>query len=405
MHFTNPIFLWALSGLAIPLGIHLLSKKEGKVIRIGSLRHLQETSTQQFRGIRLNEILLLMLRCLLIILFVFILSGLQLNSLKKTKWVVVENGLPGTSSVIIDSLKFEGYELHWLTEGFPAVNPGDTTSDSPEINYRKAIDQLTKLQISDVIIFAKNKPDKFKGMRTSLPSTFRWISQSAPPLNYILAAIKINSDSVLIRKGLTNESETVFENEKISGSISIDAKTRETISVLLVGDENHSFDKKIMDAVLAAIDRSFPIELVVTSATPSTISNSNQNDWIIWLSDEKISQTPAQSILLRPQISNDLIVAAGKGKWLITKRLTPDVALHESLTLLIAHLLVPGREALEQIADSKDRRMISDSIAWTASSEYENIAPYTTAPKNSSLILLFLAILVVERFVAYSRNQ
>ena len=104
MHFTNPLFLWALSGLAIPLGIHLLSKKEGKVIRMGSLRHLQETSTQQFRGIRLNEILLLVLRCLLIILFVFILSGLQLNSLKKTKWVVMENGLPRTSSMIIDSL-------------------------------------------------------------------------------------------------------------------------------------------------------------------------------------------------------------------------------------------------------------------------------------------------------------
>ena len=64
MQSAQPIMLWALAGLSIPIAIHLLSRKEGKVIYLGSLRHLRETSTQQFRGIKLNEILLLVLRSL-----------------------------------------------------------------------------------------------------------------------------------------------------------------------------------------------------------------------------------------------------------------------------------------------------------------------------------------------------
>jgi len=93
MNFFNPIFLWALAGLSIPVGIHLLSRKEGKLIKLGSLRNLQETSTKQFRGIKLNEIVLLSLRCLLIIILCLLLSGLYWNSSSVKKWVVVEKGL------------------------------------------------------------------------------------------------------------------------------------------------------------------------------------------------------------------------------------------------------------------------------------------------------------------------
>jgi hypothetical protein len=50
IQFAQPIFLWALTALAVPIGIHLLSRKEGKVVKMGSLRHLRETSTQQFKG-------------------------------------------------------------------------------------------------------------------------------------------------------------------------------------------------------------------------------------------------------------------------------------------------------------------------------------------------------------------
>jgi len=93
MTIANPILLWALAGLSIPVAIHLLSRKEGKVLKLGSLRHVQETSTQQFRGIRLNELPLLILRCTLIVAFSFLLAGIFLPASKNIKWVLVERGL------------------------------------------------------------------------------------------------------------------------------------------------------------------------------------------------------------------------------------------------------------------------------------------------------------------------
>src|SRR6185369_2790004 len=145
MMLANPIFLWSLLGLSIPIGIHLLSRKEGKIIRIGSLRHIQETSTQQFKGIRLNEVLLLALRCIMIILFSLLLSGLQCTNEGKEKWVIVERGLENIPSIkiILDSLKKDGYEQHQLAEGFP-INV-DSTS---EINYWKLAEQLRAVNLS-----------------------------------------------------------------------------------------------------------------------------------------------------------------------------------------------------------------------------------------------------------------
>ena len=68
MALANSFWLWGLSALSVPLIIHLLSRREGKVIRMGSLRYLQDSNTQQFKSLRLNEIILFILRCLLIII-------------------------------------------------------------------------------------------------------------------------------------------------------------------------------------------------------------------------------------------------------------------------------------------------------------------------------------------------
>ena len=94
MQLVNPIWLWGLTGLLIPVGIHLLSRREGKIIKIGSIRHLEETNSKQFKSIRLNEFFLLILRCLIITILVLFLSGFHFKSLEKSgKWLIVESGL------------------------------------------------------------------------------------------------------------------------------------------------------------------------------------------------------------------------------------------------------------------------------------------------------------------------
>src|SRR5690242_6992747 len=123
MAFANPIWLWGFSALSIPLAIHLLSRKEGKVIAMASLRHLKDANTQQFKSLKLNEILLLILRSLIIILVVLFLSGLQIQKASDQKWVVIENSLQENAQTksLVDSLTTQGFEAHLLAKDFPKI--------------------------------------------------------------------------------------------------------------------------------------------------------------------------------------------------------------------------------------------------------------------------------------------
>lgn len=404
MQLANPIFLWALTGLSIPIGIHLLSRKEGKVIRLGSLRHVHETSTQQFRGIRLNEILLLVIRCLLIILFTLILSGLNWNSIGETRWVLIEKGLESQPPLItmLDSLKEEGYEVRVLTEDFPLVEESDSISSVA--NYWELIEQLSSRNLSDVIVFAQNRSDHFKGVRSTLPDNVRWISQPLPVFDYTLEAVQIKGDSISVREGHTSSEATYFTTKTVSRSTEItEAQSPDTVSITLVSDKKYRYDLKIIEAALRAINKSFPVELKVTEST----SFDTSSDWRIWFSDNDLPKFH-NSKILQIKLSNqsdELIAPLKANHWIISRRLNEEVALQENLTLKLASLLLPKVE-LEKKAKANDRRMVSDSVAWAATSgDFKTVVSALPNSANHYLIVLLMVLLLVERMVAYKRNQ
>src|SRR6478736_2668354 len=188
MQFLNPIWLWGLTGLLIPTGIHMLSRKEGKVIRVGSVRHLEETSTRQFRKIRLNEVVLLALRCLLITLVVLLLSGLTFNryNTNDINYVLLEKGMENESDFkpLVDSLKEKGFEVRRLAHGFPLLEDSAVTDSN--INYWSLIESLKKEQMQQVVILSYNYANGFKGKRIELPANVHWISKQSEPLEFTL---------------------------------------------------------------------------------------------------------------------------------------------------------------------------------------------------------------------------
>src|SRR6478735_1525798 len=206
MQFLNPIWLWGLTGLLIPIGIHLLSRKEGKVIRVGSIRHLEETSTRQFRNIRLNELTLLALRCLLITLIVLLLSGLSFNSYntKDTNYVLLEKGMEREPDFqpLIDSLERKGSEVRWLSRGFPLLK--DSASLDSKIQYWSLVESLQKEKARQIVVLAYNYVNGFKGKRAGIPENIKWISKSPGPAEFTLNAVRLSPDSVLLRKGKTD---------------------------------------------------------------------------------------------------------------------------------------------------------------------------------------------------------
>ena len=73
MSFLSPIFLLGLPLLAIPVGIHLLNRRQQKVLNWGAMRFLMKASTRRRRLWRFSDLLLLLLR---VLAFLFIIGAL-----------------------------------------------------------------------------------------------------------------------------------------------------------------------------------------------------------------------------------------------------------------------------------------------------------------------------------------
>lgn len=85
MEFINPLMLWEALAISIPIIIHFWHQKKGKVIEWAATQWLVEKNLQQSRGIRLDNILLLILRCLLLLTLCFFLSKPILKWLNNDK--------------------------------------------------------------------------------------------------------------------------------------------------------------------------------------------------------------------------------------------------------------------------------------------------------------------------------
>src|SRR2546426_7272525 len=68
--FLNPAFLWALPAAAIPIIIHLLSRRRLPEVEFPTTQFLRVLEPQEIRRLRLREILILILRTLAILLLV-----------------------------------------------------------------------------------------------------------------------------------------------------------------------------------------------------------------------------------------------------------------------------------------------------------------------------------------------
>ncbi|TDE18151.1 BatA domain-containing protein [Dyadobacter psychrotolerans] len=85
MVFLQPALLWGALAVAIPVIIHFWYQKKGQTIAWAASQWLTDKTSLQHRGLRLDEILLLLLRCLMVILLVLLLSKPIAEWLNKDK--------------------------------------------------------------------------------------------------------------------------------------------------------------------------------------------------------------------------------------------------------------------------------------------------------------------------------
>jgi len=74
MEFLNPLFLAGMGAIAAPIIIHLLNRQRYKKVEWAAMRFILEAIKRTHRRLRLEEILLLIMRCLILMLLALALS-------------------------------------------------------------------------------------------------------------------------------------------------------------------------------------------------------------------------------------------------------------------------------------------------------------------------------------------
>lgn len=401
MQFANPIWLAGLGGILIPLAIHLLSRKEGKVIRIGSIRHFEETSTRQFKSIKLNEILLLILRSLLILLIVFLLAEFQWpgNAEGKTKWVLVEKGLDSNPELsnLINSLTEKGFEKRAFAKSFPLIS--DTINVSPE-NYWTLIESLSKQRLDSVVIISANRVNAFRGKRKTLPAHVSWISKPLPQREAVINQVKISADSVLVRRGSFTESETEFTSTITFGNTG--AQSPDTVQVVIANSKAYTYDAKLLQASLNAINKYPQHHVAITSSEPSSIQ-AEKIEWLIWLTDEDAPNSYKNLMTINVHPSDNIIENNTPHRWTLTQRLTPENIIEENLTTQLAQLLFPEVQSRNK-ADQLDVRASDERTVGINTTSTGRVLS-TSYSGHTLWIILIVLTFMAERIVSYKRMQ
>ena len=382
---AQPAYLWALLALTIPIAIHLLSRKEGRVIPVGSLRHLQETASQQFRGIKLNELPLLALRLWLLLLFVLLLAGFNWNT-SNQKWVVFDPALNNhpEARAFADSLQTIGYEWHWFTNGFPHQD------QNPEgvQNYWPVINELRTQAVSEVIVVSASLLKNFNGTLQTLPSFITWQTFELPEQKFDVYAVK-QSNHNMVRRGISNSTQTRFVTDTVT-TLPDSVFMLAPIRVAINSDNNFESEAQLIGASLKAIQTSLPLDIVSVEVKDA--------DWLIWLSGKTTPHTRANLITI-DNTPGKILAQTAPAKW-VTHELTIDRAIQENFTVQLAALLTTHAKIEQQIAQN-DRRSMPEQLATTQQAG----ANIKSARMSWPLLVVFILSLLAERIVAFIRKQ
>ncbi|NBW33837.1 MAG: hypothetical protein EBR30_02160 [Cytophagia bacterium] len=407
--FSNPAMLWSLLGISIPIAIHLLSRKEGKVIPLGSIRYLEESPSQQFKGIKLNEYWLLFLRSLLIIILSFLLAGANYVSNKNEtkKWLVLEQSVIENKVVksLMDSLATDGYEIRLLAKDFPLVGIDEQIIES---DYYTLLETLAQQDLTKGIVISHNKASAFQGEILPLPKNIQWLSINPDHKQYLLKVSTTNQDSLQLRYGYTDANHTYFTDKVIPKHLyndSLAVSYPDTITIGIYNTQNFIYDRQIIEAALTVIQQK--LNAVISVQTVDDPLSIPKTDWLFWLSDKQAPAYTGKGIVYQKAETTKLIDQVKSDRWILTQRLNQEVATQKHFTATLAKLLI-NTDSLTARALSYDRSFLVDSLAFSLPQENQAAMIYAKGPRKSLdfiLLILFLSVLLTERLTAYLRKQ
>ena len=230
MQLLQPILLWGLLGISIPFLIHLWRGRKGKVMSWAAMHWLPTQESSVAKGIRLENILVLFLRILMLVLLVLLLSKLfvpKLNKFPKERII----HLVQPSEQITEEYKFElqqalekGDEVYWADEALtPIESLEDLLFDDMTLNLQASLNKLPS-EATDLNLYLSNSENSFGSsffLSKIKPKLYLGSADIATPKPQAFSlggekTLVVNEQGLLdsLPKGQEAEGERVLEKER-----------------------------------------------------------------------------------------------------------------------------------------------------------------------------------------------
>ncbi len=327
IQFAQPIWLYAISGIAVPIAIHLWNVRQGKTLRVGSISLVEQSSRQTSRNLKLTELLLLALRCLLVI-FLSVLLAKPLwhpgNTTNEKKWLLIDKNYLQQAhrerQPLIDSFIAAGYEFHYFNNGLSresfssALKEGQDTALVDKRNYWQLLEELdNKLPLNgSAFIIAPALVKYFPGQRPNLSHEIKWLQLNniKAEMYSLVDAWRSTDDSVQIVSASGNDSALTYHQatatigsalpngavvRKNNGGVQVAYKGQQiiadtsVITFTIFADKNSS-DGKYVLAALQAIE-SFSKRNMQVAIVDNISRVPGHQQWLFWLSDKPVPST------------------------------------------------------------------------------------------------------------------
>jgi len=200
--FSTPLWLAALVTLAIPIALHLWSRRPRRLIQVGSLRHLNQLPRPHARTASLSQPLLLLLRLAALTTIVVALAGPRLRGRPlglQPQLTLVEPAL--LADPVLDSLRQARATVRLLAPGLPEITLSATGSAAPHAATPlwQALAEADRLVASGgtIDLFARPRLVALGEQRPAIRATVRWHrTPRTPGRAYAVSFVLLEHDSL-----------------------------------------------------------------------------------------------------------------------------------------------------------------------------------------------------------------
>ena len=378
MSFLNPIALFGLLGIGMPILIHLLSKKKREEVFFGSVQFLEPSESPAARSITLSQWWLLLLRILLIGLVVLLIAQPIFEKDGNEPLVFIEKQIIADSTYreIIDPLMENSYIPFSI----------DDSQDNRSFNsYNSFIEYLNALEDS-IIVYSKSRMRDFRGSTIPIAANIDW---------KILASrnFQEEKDTVVFREGvnqMTWKNKEGFSEVSFKNLSAIEYQS-DILNLYIGSSQNSLATQRDFRKIIEKIDDEWPLKV-------NFLEQKEDADWLIMIDTILTGPSKSGRIFWETRMGNLDMIKLSPRIWKVNGKLTGENLLRSNFIMGLSNICIESIIPITEYTENRYQPLQKNHFV----SKRKKMKRLQLGGKKVSWIWIPLMVLVfIERWYAF----